>query len=102
MNKAILIASVLAFALGASSTGHSCDEGYAISVLDDGNCIKLDEGSLCEVNSVDAVMSWSTADDVLVCDDKIINAYDEELVLQRRMADALEHSTRTNTSQRKE
>jgi hypothetical protein len=35
------LASVLAFALGVSSPGHSCDDGYAIeAVLDDGNVIR--------------------------------------------------------------
>jgi hypothetical protein len=83
MNKAILIASVLAFALGASSTGHSCDDGYAIeAVLDDGNVIKLDDGSLWEVDQSDAVAAsvWSASADVLVCDDKIMNVDDEETV----------------------
>jgi hypothetical protein len=78
-----LIASVLAFAVGASSTGHSCDDGYAIeAVLDDGNVIKLDDGSLWEVEPSDAVTAslWSASDDVLVCDDKIINVDAEETV----------------------
>jgi hypothetical protein len=81
MSKTILTVAALLVAVCVSSTAQCCDDGYAIeAVLDDGNVIKLDDGSLWKVDPVDAVTAslWSATDDVLVCDDKIINVDDEE------------------------
>ena len=89
MNKTIMIAASLALAVCASSPARSCDDGYAIeAVLDDGNVIKLDDGSLWKVDSFDISTAslWTASDDVLVCNDgKIINVDDEETVHVHRI-----------------
>ena len=64
--------------------GHSgCEEGHWIeAVMDDGGIIKLEDGSLWEVEAGDTVDSaiWLPVTDVLVCNDKIINTDDNETV----------------------
>jgi hypothetical protein len=51
MSKTILTVAALLVAVCVSSTAQCCDDGYAIeAVLDDGNVIKLDDGSLWKVD----------------------------------------------------
>lgn len=60
-----------------------CDSGHWIqSVSSDGSIIKLEDGSIWKVDSVDTVISsiWLPVTDVVVCDDKIINTDDNESV----------------------
>jgi hypothetical protein len=60
-----------------------CDSGHWInSVSDDGDIIKLEDGSIWKVDSVDTIIStlWLPVTDVIVCDDKIINTDDNESV----------------------
>lgn len=72
-----------------SSGGYSgCEDGHWIEeVMDDGGVIKLEDGSLWEVDAGDTVDSalWLPVTDVLVCDDKIINTDDNETVHVRRI-----------------
>jgi hypothetical protein len=58
-------------------TGHWIEE-----VLADGKILKLEDGSLWRVDSVDAVTSavWVPMSDVIVCDDSIVNVDDSETV----------------------
>ena len=59
----------------------NCGSGLSIlSVQGDGKIIKLDDGSLWEVNDVDTVDTalWLPATDVVVCNGKIINTDDNE------------------------
>ena len=60
-----------------------CEAGHWIeSVSDNGSIIKLEDGSLWEVDSVDAIdtMLWLPTTDIVSCDDKLINTEDNETV----------------------
>jgi hypothetical protein len=66
----------------------SCDDGHWIdSVIDDGSIIKLEDGSIWQVDDTDTVDSalWLPVTDVIVCDDKIINSDDNESVHATRI-----------------
>ena len=65
-----------------------CDSGHWIdSVSGDGTIIKLEDGSIWEVDSVDAIIStlWLPVTEVLVCDNKIINTDDNESVSVKQL-----------------
>ena len=65
-----------------------CESGHWIeSIMDDGNLIKLEDGTLWEVDAVDTVDSaiWLPVSDVVVCDGKIINTDDNETVHARQI-----------------
>ena len=76
-------------AKGGTRGGSSgCDDGHWIdSVMDDGGIIKLEDGSVWQVDDVDTVDSalWLPVTDVIVCDDKIINTDDNETVHATRL-----------------
>lgn len=57
------------------------------AVLSDGEVIKLEDGSLWEVDAGDQVTAalWLAMTDVVVCDAKIINTEDNETVEARRV-----------------
>ena len=66
----------------------SCDDGHWIeSVLDDGGLIKLEDGSLWRVDSIDTVTSsiWLPISNIIVCDGKLINEDDNESVHAQRL-----------------
>lgn len=71
---------------GRTSTG--CEAGHWIeSVAADGQIIKLEDGSIWEVDAVDTVDSalWLPITDIVVCGDKLINTEDNETVSARRI-----------------
>ncbi len=88
--EAISVAAAEAKAETARPTARSgrvrtggCESGHWIeSVAGDGKIIKLEDGSMWEVNEVDAVTSslWLPTSEVVVCDTKIINVDDGENV----------------------
>jgi len=60
-----------------------CEAGHWVdSVMDDGKIVKLEDGSVWEVDAVDAIdsMLWLPTTDVIVCDGKLINTDDNEKV----------------------
>jgi hypothetical protein len=64
-----------------------CSSGHWISSnIDDGKYIKLEDGSLWEVDSVDTVDSslWLQLDEITACDGKLINTDEKESVEARR------------------
>jgi hypothetical protein len=66
----------------------SCEDGHWVdSVSADGTIVILEDGSVWEVDPVDAIDSalWLPTTDVIVCDDKIINTEDNEKVSARRL-----------------
>jgi len=70
----------------ASSTG--CETGHWIDrVMDGGKLIKLEDGSLWKVDSVDVIDSalWLPISDIVMCDDKLINTDDNEAVGATRL-----------------
>lgn len=86
----VLTVALLAFAAPRPSqqSVRGCESGHWIeSVLDDGSIIKLDDGSIWEVDPVDVVTSaiWLPMTEVVVCDDRIINTDDNETVTATRL-----------------
>ena len=73
---------------GRGFGGSGCESGHSVeSVLGDGQIVKLDDGSIWEVDPVDAITSalWLPTAEIVVCDDKLINADDKESVSARRV-----------------
>jgi len=69
-----------------SSSG--CESGHWVeSVSDDGQIVKLEDGSIWEVDAVDAIDSalWLPTTDIVACDDKLINTEDNETVSATRI-----------------
>jgi len=73
---------------GGRTATLGCEAGHWIdSVAADGRIIKLEDGSIWEVDPVDAIDSalWLPVTDIVVCDDKLINTDDNETVSARRI-----------------
>jgi hypothetical protein len=71
-----------------STRSSGCEDGHWISsVSGDGTIVKLEDGSVWEVDSVDAIdsMLWLPTTDIIACDDKLINTDDSEKVSARRL-----------------
>ncbi|MDD2309673.1 MAG: hypothetical protein PHH91_08850 [Desulfuromonadaceae bacterium] len=71
-----------------SSTASACEDGHWIqSVSSDGAIIKLEDGSIWEVDSGDAITSmlWLPTTGIVACDDKLINTDDDEKVDANRL-----------------
>lgn len=65
-----------------------CEDSHWIeSVSSDGTIVKLEDGSVWEVDAGDAVDSslWLPVSDIVACDDKLINTDDNESVSARRI-----------------
>lgn len=65
-----------------------CEDGHWVeSVSGDGTIVKLEDGSVWEVDAVDAIDSalWLPTTDIIACDDKLINTDDNEKVSARRL-----------------
>lgn len=85
----IAIRMIWAVALfGAATPACACEDGHWIDeVLADGAILKLEDGSIWKVADFDAVTSslWLPVTNVVVCDDKIINVDDGEIVHVNRV-----------------
>ncbi|MDP3483273.1 MAG: hypothetical protein Q8S05_08210 [Sulfuricella sp.] len=71
---------------GYSSSG--CESGHWVdTVSNDGQIVKLEDGSIWEVDAVDAIDSalWLPTTDIVACDDKLINTEDNETVSATRI-----------------
>jgi hypothetical protein len=69
-----------------SSSG--CESGHWVdSVSNDGQIVKLEDGSIWEVDAVDAIDSslWLPTTDIVACEDKLINTEDNETVSATRI-----------------
>ena len=65
-----------------------CQSGHWVeSVSDDGEIIKLEDGSIWEVDAADAVDSalWLPTTEIVACDGKLINTDDNEKVAATRI-----------------
>lgn len=65
-----------------------CEDGHWIeSVSSSGMIIKLEDGSIWEIDAVDAVDTalWLPVSDIVACDNKLINTDDNESVSARRI-----------------
>jgi hypothetical protein len=66
----------------------SCEDGHWIEeVMGDGAIVKLEDGSLWQVDAADTVDSalWLPTTDIVVCDGKLINTEDNESVEAERV-----------------
>ena len=75
-------------ARGRRYSSSGCESGHWVeSVSDDGQIVKLEDGSIWEVDSVDAIDSslWLPITDIVACDDKLINTEDNETVSATRL-----------------
>jgi hypothetical protein len=74
MNRLKIILAITPFMFGLSHAS-SCNQESIRNKSDDGGVLILTDGTVWEVDAVDRVDSalWMTGDDVLVCDDYIIN-----------------------------
>ena len=73
---------------GLRHSSSGCEPGHWVdSVLDDGHMVKLEDGSIWEVDAVDAIDSalWLPTTDIVACDDKLINTEDNETVSATRI-----------------
>ena len=65
-----------------------CESGHWVeSVTDDGEIVKLEDGSIWQVDAGDTVDSalWLPTTDIVACDDKLINTEDNETVSATRL-----------------
>lgn len=65
-----------------------CEDGHWVdSVSSDGTIVKLEDGSVWEVDAVDAIDSalWLPTTEIVACDDKLINTDDNETVSAHRL-----------------
>ncbi|MEI9969815.1 MAG: tetratricopeptide repeat protein [Terracidiphilus sp.] len=73
---------------GHYTRASGCETGHWVdSVSSDGEIVKLEDGSIWQVDSTDTVDSslWLTTDDVTVCDGKLINTDDNSSVGAHRL-----------------
>ena len=74
--KSAIIAMFIAVSImSVPTSAAACDDDTIRSVSGDGSIIIMTSGAVYEVDGADTVDSalWSAADDVLVCNDTIIN-----------------------------
>lgn len=87
LRHAIWLFAAIAFSQ-STTLARACDIGHWIDkVLGDGRIVKLEDGSLWQVDEIDTVTSsiWLPMSDIIVCDDKLINVDDNESVGARHL-----------------
>jgi hypothetical protein len=84
MNKhGAILAVALALAAFSIPAFADCEDGHWIkSVSSDGEIVLLEDGSVWQVDSADAIDSalWLPTTNIVACDDKLINTDDGETV----------------------
>lgn len=73
---------------GRRYASSGCESGHWVeSVLNDGQIVKLEDGSIWKVDAVDAIDSslWLPTTDIIVCEDKLVNTEDNETVSATRI-----------------
>lgn len=81
--KKRLLFYVLAILASTSTAALACDDGHWVqSVSGDGTIVILEDGSVWQVDPVDAIdsMLWLPTTEIVACDDKLINTDDGEKV----------------------
>ncbi|MFO1505935.1 MAG: hypothetical protein U1F23_02460 [Lysobacterales bacterium] len=88
-NRALSPAAPAAPPTHAAAAVHgSCESGLSVrSKADDGSIVILDDGSVWQVSSVDTVDArlWLPAEQIVACDDKLINTDDNSTVEAQRI-----------------
>ena len=67
---------------------NGCESGHWVdSILSDGEIVKLEDGSIWQIDSIDTVDSslWLETDDVTVCEGKLVNTDDHSSVGANRL-----------------
>ena len=89
MNKhGAIMAVVLALTAFSLPVVAGCEDGHWIkSVSSDGEIVALEDGSVWQVDSADAIDSalWLPITNIVACDDKLINTDDGETVEATRI-----------------
>jgi hypothetical protein len=84
MNKhGVMLAAAFALAAFSVTASAGCEDGHWIkSVSSDGEIVVLEDGSVWQVDSADAIDSalWLPITNIVACDDKLINTDDGETV----------------------
>lgn len=83
-----LIAAIFMLSLSFSALASNCETDHWVdSVSDDGEIVKLEDGSIWQVDLADRVDSalWLPTTDIVACDDKLINTDDNETVSATRL-----------------
>ena len=73
---------------GRRHSSSGCESGHWVdSVSNNGQIVKLEDGSIWEVDAVDAIDSslWLPITDIVACDDKLTNTEDNETVSATRI-----------------
>jgi hypothetical protein len=85
-----LSAIVIFAGLSAQTVANAqrCEGGHWIqSVLDSGRVIRLEDGSLWQVDSIDRITSsiWLPVSNIIICGNRLINEDDKEAVNAQRI-----------------
>jgi hypothetical protein len=84
----LLVATGTGMLSSLSVAQANCEDGHWIeAVLDDGRLVKLEDGSLWEVDPTDTVTTsiWLPISDIIVCGNRLVNEDDNETVHARRL-----------------
>ena len=88
MIKTFIVICSLILTTTSYARNDDCESGHWIeSVMDDGNLVKLEDGSIWKIDPVDTVDSslWLATSDIVACDGKLINTDDNEVVSAKRI-----------------
>jgi hypothetical protein len=86
--RLIALVAMLTLAETDTANAQNCEDGHWIdAVLDDGRLIRLEDGSLWEVDPIDTVTSsiWLPVSDIIICGNRLINEDDNETIHARRL-----------------
>lgn len=81
--KKVAIAAAIALAVCAAPAAKACKgDHWVTSIANDGVLVTLDDQTVWEVDAGDTVDSalWVAMDDIIVCDDKLVNTSEGETV----------------------
>ena len=84
----VVLVAMVTFAPSEATNAQTCEDGHWIeSVLDDGRLIRLEDGSLWQVDPIDTVTSslWLPVSNIITCGNRLINEDDDETVHARRL-----------------
>jgi hypothetical protein len=83
----IAVVAILSLAATDRASAQICEDGHWIdAVPNDGRLIRLEDGSLWQVDSIDTVTSsiWLPVSDIIICGNRL-NEDDNETVHARRL-----------------
>jgi hypothetical protein len=84
--RLIALVAMLTLAATDRASAQNCEDGHWIdAVLDDGRLIRLEDGSLWQVDPIDIVTSsiWLPVSNIIICGNRLINEDDNETVHAR-------------------